>query len=147
LANSRRTVGFLQACKISQLNIGEAVVDGFDQFQGQNKVVKQWKDYRYLSNQGHWGCSSWHEVVLVALDAPFPTSSRNDSSELIVATYFAANQSRREYFIDIHSWSDFIINNSLTTLFTSMHSFTGLGDVDIPLFRGVLNFQFNIFRN
>jgi hypothetical protein len=53
LANSRRTVGFLQACKISQLNIGEAVVDGFDQFQGQNKVVKQWKDYRYLSNQGH----------------------------------------------------------------------------------------------
>jgi len=37
LANSRRTVGFLQACKISQLNIGEAVVDGFDQFQGQKK--------------------------------------------------------------------------------------------------------------
>jgi hypothetical protein len=43
---SHQSVGFLQACKISelniackisQLNIGEAVVDGFDQFQGQKK--------------------------------------------------------------------------------------------------------------
>jgi hypothetical protein len=37
LADSHQSVAFLQACKISELNIGEAVVDGFDRFQGQKK--------------------------------------------------------------------------------------------------------------
>ena len=38
LAKSHRRVGFLKACKISQLDVVEAEVDGFDQFQ---KLKKQ----------------------------------------------------------------------------------------------------------
>ena len=41
LADSHRPVEFLKACKISQLDVVEAVVDGFYQFQGQKKQVKQ----------------------------------------------------------------------------------------------------------
>jgi len=51
LADSRQPAGFLQACKISQLNIGEAVMDGFVQFSWQKKQHHQLAQPALVSEQ------------------------------------------------------------------------------------------------